>query len=159
MMRTPKIEALHRLIIWLNKDLDLNIPVLPLDKSSLISNGWLAGFVDADGYFYIKHSESMINGRKKESISCRFQLEQRKSYSRDGKSYENIMLKIAVLFDVPLKTIKRVDSEIYCVSVNSIRCLAKVQDYFERYPLMSSTKKYFFCRLSMLAFSLQYNIR
>ena len=48
------------------------------------------------------------------------------------------MLKIAVLFDVPLRTIKRVDSKIYCVSVNSITCLSKIRDYFSKYPLMSS---------------------
>lgn len=81
----------------------------------------------------------MIKDRKKESISCRFQLEQRKSYSRDDKSYGDRMLKIAVLFDVPLTTIKREDSEIYCVSVNSIKCLTKVKDYFYIFPLMSST--------------------
>jgi hypothetical protein len=92
--------------------------------------------VDADGYFYIKYSESIIKNRKKESISCRFQLEQRKSYSRDGKSYEDIMLKIATLFDVSLTTIKRKDSEIYCISVNSIKCLTKVINYFKIYPLM-----------------------
>jgi hypothetical protein len=79
----------------------------------------------------------MIQDRKKESISCRFQLEQRKIYSRNNNSYEDILLKIAVLFEVPLRTVKKIDSEIYCVSVNSIKSLAKVKNYFEIYPLMS----------------------
>src|SRR5690606_6903578 len=56
-MRTPKIEALHRAINWYNAynqtnqnnilkndELDFNINLLPLDKSPINSNSWLAGF-------------------------------------------------------------------------------------------------------------------
>lgn len=52
-MRTPKIEALHRLIDWLNARLDgkSKIPKLGLDHSSLANNPWLAGFIEADGNF------------------------------------------------------------------------------------------------------------
>jgi hypothetical protein len=58
LMRTPKIEALHRLIDWLNNrtsKLQLKIkeiPKLGLDKSNLDSNAWLSGFLEADGNFY-----------------------------------------------------------------------------------------------------------
>ena len=39
--RTPKIEALHLLIYWLNANVpDRNIPKLPIDSSSLLSNNW-----------------------------------------------------------------------------------------------------------------------
>ena len=55
-MRTPKIEALHRLIDWLNaKDALVNkneISKLGLDSSSLGDNPWLSGFLEADGNFY-----------------------------------------------------------------------------------------------------------
>lgn len=53
-MRTPKIEALHRLTDWLNSRLDKKdkIPKLGLDDSSLGDNPWLAGFIEADGNFY-----------------------------------------------------------------------------------------------------------
>jgi len=45
-MRTPKIEALHRLIDWLNNRSDVQkITKLGLDTSPLGSNPWLAGFV------------------------------------------------------------------------------------------------------------------
>jgi len=53
-MRTPKIEALYRLIDWLNakyKDKP-EIVKLGLDPSELGSNPWLAGFIEADGHFY-----------------------------------------------------------------------------------------------------------
>jgi len=37
-MRTPKIEALHRAIRWINEKDNSSIPCLGLDKSSLDSN-------------------------------------------------------------------------------------------------------------------------
>jgi hypothetical protein len=61
-MRTPPLqsrgEALHRRVNCVDRDLNMHIPILPLDTSPLISNSWLAGFIDADRYFYIKYSES-----------------------------------------------------------------------------------------------------
>jgi hypothetical protein len=45
-MRTPKIEALHTLIDWVNSS-NWDVPLLlpePLDQSPLDSNAWLAGF-------------------------------------------------------------------------------------------------------------------
>jgi hypothetical protein len=53
-MRTPKIEALGRLIDWLNARLDekSKIVKLGLDNSSLGNNPWLTGFIEADGNFY-----------------------------------------------------------------------------------------------------------
>ena len=48
----PKLEALHRLIAWLNekgnfKYLDLK----PLDESYLSTNSWFAEFADCDSNF------------------------------------------------------------------------------------------------------------
>lgn len=50
--RTPKVEALHRLINWFNLKYNTNIIALPLDNTNLQDNNWLAGFLDADGGFY-----------------------------------------------------------------------------------------------------------
>ncbi|CAO3683411.1 unnamed protein product [Rhizopus stolonifer] len=50
-MRTPKIEALNRLINWLNNKNNGSIVCLGLDTSNLDSNSWFAGFSDADSYF------------------------------------------------------------------------------------------------------------
>lgn len=62
-MRTPKIEALHRAIKWINKKDNSFIPCLGLDKSPLDSNSWLAGFIDVDGCFSIT-----IYDRKKKRV-------------------------------------------------------------------------------------------
>jgi len=50
--RTPKIEKLEKLIIYINKNGDKQkknpFYLLPLDNSPLDSNNWLAGFSDGD---------------------------------------------------------------------------------------------------------------
>lgn len=51
--RTPKIEALHRLIENLNKYSSESIPLLGLDQIPLGESAWLSGFLEADGYFYL----------------------------------------------------------------------------------------------------------
>ncbi len=45
-MRTPKINQLYNLIYYINAR-GFNIKKLPKDNSSLNSNGWLSGFIDA----------------------------------------------------------------------------------------------------------------
>jgi len=52
-MRTPKIEALHRLITRLNSNHNTNIPLLGIDTTSLNKSSWLSGILDADGSFYL----------------------------------------------------------------------------------------------------------
>lgn len=55
--RTPKIEALHRLILWLNNRKSLlnkmPIPLLPMSTTDLGDNAWLTGYIEADGGFQI----------------------------------------------------------------------------------------------------------
>lgn len=50
--RTPKIEALHRLIMWLN-DYGKFSPIdpLPLDSSPIVNNAWLYGMIETDSNF------------------------------------------------------------------------------------------------------------
>ncbi len=64
-MRTPKIEALYRMIDWLNarstlSKLQSNKPELLTklgqDTSPLEDNPWFTGFVEADGNFYSRFS-------------------------------------------------------------------------------------------------------
>ena len=46
-MRTPKIEALHRLINWYNNRYNTKISIIGLDETPLQSNSWLSGMLVA----------------------------------------------------------------------------------------------------------------
>lgn len=52
-MRTPKIEALHRLINWFNLNHNSSIPLKGKDTTPLSESSWLSGMIDADGSFYL----------------------------------------------------------------------------------------------------------
>ena len=108
-MRTPKIEALHRLINMVNKSLLNPLPLLPLDTSPIGSNAWLAGFTDSDGNFEVVGMTNV----KKELIGfkCRFRIEQRLKYHRDCKpfssSYLDVMQAIASEFNGTITNLER----------------------------------------------------
>lgn len=62
---TPKIEALHRAICWINEKDNSYIPYLDLDTTSSNSNSWLAGFTVADGnlsiaVYYRKNNSKVV---------------------------------------------------------------------------------------------------
>jgi len=152
-MRTPKHETLIRYLTWYNNyiidsaDYSINLPklvILPIDISSLSSNSWLSGFVDADGHFAISITKRS-NGKIR--IISRFSLEQRINYHRDTNlqektSYSNIMISIAELLNGSLYTRSRtVENKTYysyivmCFSQNSKE---QVIHYFDKYSLWSS---------------------
>jgi len=148
-MRTPKIEALHRAIRWINEKDKNNIPLLGLDRSPLESNSWLAGFTDADGCFSITVYDRKKNGVfLRTSVQTSFRIEVKQNYSREvtleqgGSSFFHIMCDIAAFFTVNLytRTRKTEDKEFYAfvaVAHNS-RSHEIVRKYFESFPLYSS---------------------
>lgn len=148
-MRTPKIEALHRAIRWINEKDNSSIPCLGLDKSSLDSNSWLAGFTDADGNFSIVLTHQKKNGKVgAKRVQTFFRIEVKQNYSREvtpdqgGASYFSIMTQIAEFFTVNLYTRTRtVEDRVFyafmAISHNA-RSHEIVRNYFERFPLYSS---------------------
>ena len=59
-LRTPKLVKFNELIVWLNNRYSYNIKTHSPDTNDLISNGWLAGFIDADGslkYVILKNGQ------------------------------------------------------------------------------------------------------
>ena len=148
-MRTPKIEALHRAISWINEKDNCFIPYLGLDNSSVDSNGWLAGFSDADANFSIT-----VYDRKKNSkvvttnVQTFFRLEIKQNYSKEvpvdqgGASYFSILTKVAEYFSVNLYTRTRsVDDKMFyafMVIAHNRRSHDLVRNYFDRFPLYSS---------------------
>ena len=146
---TPKIEALHRAIRWINKQDSTSIPCLGLDLSPLDSNNWLAGFTDADGSFSITVYDRKKNGVfLRTSVQTFFRIELKQNYSRKvtqdqgGDSYFNILSEIAAFFTVNLYTrIRKREDKVYyafmVVSHNS-KSHEIVRKYFDRFPLYSS---------------------
>lgn len=100
-MRTPKIEALHRLIVWYNNKHGTLIPFLGLDETPLQMNSWLAGILDSDAGFYFNWS---LNNKGMPSILQYYlRISQRRFYHRDsfvGNSYAFIVRKIANFFSL-----------------------------------------------------------
>jgi len=178
--RTPKYEALVKAINWINLYITNNkkktfnekvpartpcgaekielilsninyLPILDLDLSDIQSNGWLAGFTDADGNFEILLS--MNSKKQKPRVNLSYKLEIRQNYSKVNNininnNYYEIMIKICSLFNSKLYSRERKYklkgqenikiSRLYIVSINHKLNLLKVRDYFNQYPLLSS---------------------
>lgn len=148
-MRTPKIEALHRAIHWINEFHNYDINCFNLDLSPINSNAWLSGFTDGDGNFSINLIDRKKNGKStSKRVQTFFRIELRQTYHREtsieqgGSSYFNILNKIASYLNVNLlsRTREREDKLFYafiCISHNQITN-AKVIEYFNKFPLFSS---------------------
>lgn len=144
-MRTPKIEALERLIKWLNKRSEEKIELKGLDKSILSNSGWLSGFSDADSNFSVT-----IQERKGKVARIRgyYRLELRQKYHREvskelgGSSYINIMLEIGEYFGVNVlsrrRSIGEAVYESYMLMLTRRESIMKLEEYFNNYPLNSS---------------------
>ena len=147
-MRTPKIEALHRLIDWLNnRPENKQLIKLGIDSSAISSNSWLSGFIEADGNFYSGinlNSKNIVN-----SVKCYMRISQRKYYhiTIQNNNYTNSYLPI-------MEEIKKFLSVSQLIVINrnrnnfielgyEIRTVKKKScdiliDYLTKYPLFSS---------------------
>lgn len=148
-MRTPKIEALHRAINWFNEFNNCNIDCLGLDLSPIDSNSWLAGFTDGDGNFSINLTDRKKGGTvTSKRVQTFFRLEIRQTYHRNvsveqvGSSYFAILSKVSAYLGVNLysRTREQNDKVFYAFMVvaHNAASHAKVQSYFDRFPLYSS---------------------
>ena len=151
-LRTPKIIKFNDLIVWLNDRYHYNIPIYSVDTSSLNNNGWLAGFIDADGEFKVRYTEKRIDDKTnkvltKGRIEVRFALEQRKMLGlNNNESYKPIMLNIQSFFDITtdLRESKHNEGKTYwIVEVTSLNRLNLLTEYLNNYPLLTSKRNDF----------------
>ena len=148
-MKTPKIEALHRLIDWLNARSGENLKMskLGLDHSSLGNNPWLTGFIEADGNFFCGfglNSEGIA-----EVVKSYMRISQKQMYKitsdipKENNSNFQIMEKIREFLDVKnVNEIKRIKDK-YIELSYEVRTTKKTScdiliDYLSTYPLFSS---------------------
>lgn len=148
-MRTPKIEALHRLIDWFNarSHKNLKLSKLGLDDSSLGNNPWLTGFIEADGNFFCSFDLNSQNIA--ETVKNYMRVSQKQTYkissdiSKQNNSNLQIMEKIREFLDVKtVNEIKRTKKN-YVELSYEVRTTKKSSCdlliiYLSLYPLFSS---------------------
>lgn len=149
-LRTPKINKFNLLIDYLNIKHNLNIEKKEIDNSNLLSNGWLAGFLDADGSFQIRYSEELRSDTlnkviKKGRVELRLTLEQRKIDPKTNIEYIDVMKTICSSFNLPeekavtLRTsFHNKEKEYWLIVISSVKKLGILVNYLEEYPLLSS---------------------
>lgn len=67
-LKTAKIEALGKLIEWFKAKNKIDFNLLPIDNTSLGQSSWLAGFIEADGHFSVRATESLSINK----VECKF---------------------------------------------------------------------------------------
>lgn len=147
-MRTKKINKLWDLIDWYKNytltkvytNINIfNLEKLPLDTSNLNNNAWLAGFIEADGNFY-------INLENNKNLKTYFRLSQKK----DDNMLYNIMLEISKIFNINLlennrnrilfrNNIKyKYIEKNYLFNIRSVDSSLMLINYLNKYPIYSS---------------------
>lgn len=161
--RTPKISKFNSLIEWLNYNYNYSININPVDQSELNCNGWLTGFLDADGHFKIRYTEKRIDELTKKvltkaRIEVRFVLEQRKVYPYNNESYKPIMEKIQSFFEIKRElrsSIHNIDKSYWIIEVTSLNKLSFLVKYLNSYPLLTCKQNDFEDWLKVYYFMLE----
>lgn len=146
--RTPKLEALHRLIAFINSKHQTNIPFLDLDTTPLKDSSWLSGMLDADGSFYLTWK---LN--KKDipiGIIYYLRLSQKQNYTRRLDPSVNVsnythMQEIAQLFKTLVSSRERKrdgwTERNYEIRTHKLESKLQLFDYLSNFPLFGY--KYF----------------
>lgn len=141
-MRTPKREALHRLIVWYNNKKNVNIPLLGVDTEPLSDSSWLSGFLEADGNFYFNFK--LNNKNIPIGVVYYGRISQKQNYTRKVDSSVNIsnlphMEQIAELLEVKVVHIERnrdnFIEKAYEVRSDTIRSKNLLFEYLNKFPL------------------------
>lgn len=139
-MKTNKIYALHRLIDWYNQYKGTSIEKKALNTESIMSNAWLSGFIESDGHFSLRSTES----GKYPKIECKFELcflcSTEPLYIESAKSF---MKTIAYSLEIPDYSFKQIKiSGTNCVKFSiktqNIRSNEILVSYLKSFPLYSS---------------------
>jgi hypothetical protein len=136
-MKTKKIEVLHRLMDWFNEYRDTTFEKKGFNTDSLISSAWLSGFIEADGHFSIRSTES----GKYPKIECKFELSQAQKNlnERDNFFFLN---NIVLCFESLVKLIRNdTINPQYRVRTTNLKGNLAVVNYLTIYPLFGT--KYF----------------
>ena len=133
-LRSPKIYKFNLVIDYLNSKYSLNIIKYKEDYSDLSANNWLAGFIDAEGGFYIRYSETT-----KFRIACFLTLEQRMIEPISNLSYEPLLSEISKFLNAKLEISKHNKNKSYfMIRASNRNSLKIILNYFNSYKMYSS---------------------
>lgn len=140
-LRTPKIHKFNILINWIHRSGNGEglISTHKPDVSDLGANAWLAGFIEADGSFDIRVSQTST-GSVKNRVSARLRLEQRQSDPITLQSYSDIMSAIAQFLGTSLSTSNHNGVQYFLISATSTKARLVIANYFAVYPLFGSKR-------------------
>ncbi len=131
--RTVKIHNFNLLINFLNHRFpDINIIPADLDQTPFSFNSWLSGFIDSDGYFFVR-----LNKNK---VSCGFELVQ-SIVDKKGNDKKEIMIKLSEFFNVKLSHVNKnycKGNNQYAIRLNSLESNLILSSYLHTFPLFSS---------------------
>jgi hypothetical protein len=133
-MRTNKIYILHELINWYSLYKGTFIEKKGLNTDPIISNAWLSGFIEADGHFSLRSTES----GKYPKIECKFELSQRQ---KDHNCNDNLFYleEIALNLKSAVKSIKNdSNNPEYRIRTTNLKANLAVVNYLTKYPLFGS---------------------
>lgn len=133
-MRTPKINALYKLIDWLNNRFNIKIKKLNLDNSFIGSNSWFAGFIDADGHFSVRITNNSVYPK----IECKFELTQRQIDQNKQNNFSFLSI-IANFLNTTVKEVRVTKPKPeYRVRTVNVKGNLILIDYLDKFPLYSS---------------------
>lgn len=142
-MRTNKIFTLHKLIDWFNiknKDLVAQIEKKGLNTNSLWSDAWLSGFIEADGSFAVRATESVksLLSRRECKIECKLEISQAQT-DHNNRDTRLPLEKVAEAIESQVKLVRadRPNPQ-YRIRTTNIKSNLLVIDYLTKYPLFGS---------------------
>lgn len=100
----------------------------------MTSNAWLSGFIEADGHFYLRSTES----GKYPKIECKFELSQAQ---KDNNKKDNLFFleKIAFSFESLVKSTRNESNNPqYRVRTTNLEGNLAVVNYLTKYPLFGT---------------------
>lgn len=133
-MKTNKIYALHKLINWYNLYKGTSLEKKGLSTEPLLTNAWLSGFIEADGHFSLRSTES----GKYPRIDCKFELCQR---LKDQNSRDNLFFleDIAMNFNSEVKSIRNETKHPqYRIRTTNLKSNLIIVNYLLNYPLFGT---------------------
>lgn len=134
-LRTPKLYKFNSMITFYQLK-GYTLLQHDTDKSNILHNAWLSGFIDAEGSFEVKTRIS----NEKPRVEARCRIEQRIKNPKTSVSYKPVLSTIADNLGVPLGILHHQDKSYFIIQIGSIVGRTHLVSYLSQYPLWSGKR-------------------